>query len=133
MKYDNLIDYDFIREMRDNFEAEYYFHRGFIIPEEEVEPGEEIHPILGMLGVVDNEEDLIENEEDLIENDDDEDVPEEVLDQYYYWEIDHFFADENFFDGQFDYLYEIDNLFKYKRINDEDMFIMLEEDIFDDE
>ena len=126
MKYDNLIDYDFIREMKDNFEREtgYFLRRAFVLPEEEEE--EEIHPILGMLGVVDNEEDLIEN-------DDDEDVPEEVLDQYYYWEIDHFFADENFFDGQFDYLYEIDNLFKYKHINDEDMFIMLEEDIFDED
>ena len=119
MKYDNLNDYDFIRENK------YFIRRGFDIPEEE------IHPIFGMLGIVDNEEDLIE--EDLIEEDDDEDVPEEVLDQYYYWEIDHFFADENFFDGQFDYLYEIDNLFKYKHINDEDMFIMLEEDIFDDD
>ena len=127
MKYDNLIDYDFIREMKDNFEREtgYFLRRAFVLPEEEEEE-EEIHPILGMLGVVDNEEDLIEN-------DDDEDVPEEVLDQYYYWEIDHFFADENFFDGQFDYLYEIDNLFKYKHINDEDMFIMLEEDIFDED
>ena len=111
MKYDNLFDYDFIREMKDNFERE------FILPEEE------IIPIHGMLGVADNEENLIEN------IDDDEDVPEEVLDEYYYWEIDHFFADENFFDGQYDYIYEIDNLFKYKRVNEKDNFILLEEDL----
>ena len=105
MKYDNLFDYDFIREMRDNFDIEngHHFRRAFVIPEEEVDPEEEIHPILGMLGVVDNEEDLIED-----------DVPEE---------------DENFFDEQYDYLYEIDNLFNYERINDEDTFILLIEDI----
>lgn len=111
MKYDNLFDYDFIREMK---EAGHFIRRAFVIPEEE-----EIHPILGMLGVVDNEEDLIEE-------DDDKDVPEEVLDEYYYWEIDHFFADENFFDEYYDYLYEIDNLFKYEYVDDKDKFILIE-------
>ena len=122
MKYDNLFDYDFIREMIDNFDREfgYHFRRAFDLEEEEEEA---IRPILGMLGVVENEEDLY------FEDDDDEDIPEEDLDRYYYWEIDHFFADENFFDGQYDYLYEIDNLFKYERINDEDNFILLEEDL----
>lgn len=67
------------------------------------------------------------------DDDDDEEIPEEDLDRYYYWLIDHFFADENFFDGQYDYLYEIDNLFNYEYINDEDDFIMLEEDILEDD
>lgn len=80
------------------------------------------------------EEEVIPNPPDLlVVEDDDEEIPEEDLDRYYYWEIDHFFADENFFDGQYDYLYEIDNLFNYKRINDKDNFIMLEEDILEDE
>ncbi|MDY6058059.1 MAG: hypothetical protein SPI36_02290 [Candidatus Onthovivens sp.] len=75
------------------------------------------------------EEEVIPNPPDLlVVEDDDDEIPEEDLDRYYYWEIDHFFADENFFDGQYDYLYEIDNLFNYKRINDKDNFIMLEED-----
>lgn len=106
MKYDNLFDYDFIREMRDNFQRE------FILPEEEEE---EIFPIRGMLGVVDDEENF---------DDDDDD------DEFFYWEIDHIFIDENFLDEQYNYLYEIDNLFNYKRINDDDIFIMLKEDIF---
>ena len=79
-------------------------------------------------------EEVIPNPPDLlVVEDEDEDIPEEDLNNYYYWIIDHFFEDENFFDGQYDYLYEIDNLFNYKRINDEDDFIMLEEDILDEE
>lgn len=79
-------------------------------------------------------EEVIPNPPDLlVVEDEDEDIPEEDLNNYYYWIIDHFFEDENFFDEQYDYLYEIDNLFNYKRINDEDDFIMLEEDILDEE
>ena len=79
-------------------------------------------------------EEVIPNPPDLlVVEDEDEDVPEEDLNNYYYWVIDHFFEDENFFDGQYDYLYEIDNLFNYKRINEEDDFIMLEEDILDED
>lgn len=77
------------------------------------------------------EEEVIPNPPDLLVVEDDDE--EEDLDEYYYWEIDHFFEDENFFDGQYDYLYEIDNLFNYKRINDGDIFIMLEEDILEDD
>lgn len=64
-----------------------------------------------------------------IPDDDDYEIPDVDDDEFFYWEIDHIFVDENFLDEQYDYLYEIDNLFNYKRINDGDIFIMLKEDI----
>ena len=84
--------------------------------------------------VIDEDKFLIHEEQEDnnndIPDDDDYEIPDVDDDEFFYWEIDHIFEDENFLDEQYDYLYEIDNLFNYKRINDEDIFIMLEEDIF---
>lgn len=91
---------------RYDYEEEFFMNEDIFLIHEEQEEQEEHHNIYGMLGVIDNEED---------NNNDDEEIPEE--------------EDENFFDEQYDYLYEIDNLFNYKRINDEDTFILLKEDI----
>ena len=80
MKYDNLFDYDFIREMRDNFQRE------------------EIHPLQGMLGDADNNNDIPDD-------DDDYEIPDVDEDELFYWEIDNIFVDENFLDEQYNYLY----------------------------
>ena len=72
----------------------------------------------------------VEDNNNNIPDDDDYEIPDVDDDEFFYWEIDNIFVDENFLDEQYNYLYEIDNLFNYKRINDEDIFIMLEEDIF---
>lgn len=88
---------------RYDYEEEFFMDEDIFLIHEEQQ--EEHHNIHGMLGVIDNEED---------NNEDDEEILEE---------------DENFFDELYDYLYEIDNLFNYKRINDDDIFILLKEDI----
>lgn len=85
-----------------------------------------------LMGQIIFEEEEEEDNDDIPIDDDDYEIPDVDGDEFFYWEIDNIFVDENFLDEQYNYLYEIDNLFNYKRINDEDIFIMLEEDIFDE-
>ena len=99
-----------------NLDNKYDFEEEFFIEED---------MLMGQIIFEEEEED---NNND-IPDDDDYEIPDVDDDEFFYWEIDHIFVDENFLDEQYNYLYEIDNLFNYKRINDGDIFIMLEEDI----